>query len=719
MGRSDPCVKPEAGTRRVVVKRPLFLKGVGLACAGLLALLLVFFVALPGGKWRLGVLDMKVTGALPDIGWGELVWDLRPGSPVYLETLPKDRNPYIAVRNLYNSASDVRAGAEVFGSECASCHGKDGRGAVHGPDLTAHAVVVRSSDWSVYRAITRGVAGTAMQAHHLGSRRTWQLVAYVRSLGGQTGVAVRATGPAANVTAETLLHAGNDSAGWYTYSGDYRSRRFSLLRQITTANAGRLQLLWQYQLTTTETRVETTPLVVNGTMFLTEPPNNVLALDAASGALLWRHYFQLPDDIMVCCGLVNRGLAILDSLLYVGTLDAHLVALDPRTGETVWNVPVAKYRDGYAITGAPLAVKDMIVTGVAGGEYGIRGFVDAYDAKTGRRRWRFYTVPAPGERGSETWSGKSWRTGGAPTWLTGSYDPDLNLLYWGVGNPGPDYQGSEREGDNLFSNSMLALDAASGKLRWYFQSTPHDEHDWDAVQIPVLIDTVAGGTPRRLMAWANRNGFYYLLDRESGRFLLARPYVYQTWAERIDSTGRPIERPNSRPSRSGTLVYPSSGGGTNWWSPSFSPRTGLLYVPVLETGSIFFQQAAYYKRGAAFAGSATQDLRNQPCKTGVRALDPLSGVMRWEHLFPSRTTWCKGGGVLSTAGGVVFASDHDFFVALDAKTGQELLRFNTGGDISAAPVTYLLGGRQYVEIAAGRSIMVFGLAPALVRAGAR
>ena len=701
------------------MKRPWTLGRIGFAFAGLLAVLLVLVVAMPAGRWRLGVIEMKLSGELPDFGWGELVRELLPGSPVYLETLPRDRNPYIAVRNYRTSPADLRAGGETFRSECAACHGRDGRGAVHGPDLTAPAFVARSSDWSVYRTITRGVAGTAMQAHHLGSRRAWQLVGYVRSLGAQAGAAARSTGPRAAVTAQALVHAGDDSTGWYLYSGDYHSHRFSRLRQIVPANAGRLELLWQYQLTTTETRVETTPLVVGGTMFVTEPPNNVLALDAANGAMLWRHFFQLPDDIKVCCGLVNRGLAILDSLLYVGTLDAHLVALDPRTGETVWSVQVARYRDGYAITGAPLAVKDMIITGVAGGEFGIRGFVDAYDAKTGRRRWRSYTVPEPGERGAETWSGASWRTGGAPTWLTGSYDADLDVLYWGTGNPSPDYQGEERQGDNLFSNSMLALDASTGRMRWYFQSTPHDEHDWDAVQIPVLVDTVVRGQPRRLMAWANRNGFYYLLDRETGRFLLARPYVFQTWAERIDSTGHPVERPNSRPTRAGTLVYPSSSGGTNWWSPSFSPRTGLLYVPVLESGSLFFQETTHYKRGTSFTGSATQDLRNQPCRTGVRAIEPLSGAMRWEHLFASRTTWCKSSGVLSTAGGVVFGSDHTDFVALDASTGRELWRFNTGGDIASAPVTYLLGGRQYVEVAAGRAIMVFGLAPAGAPAGGR
>jgi alcohol dehydrogenase (cytochrome c) len=670
-------------------------------------------LALPGIGWRLAVLGMKLKGDVDELGWGELVWNLRPRSPIDLRNLPIVRNLDLAIENPYRSAADSGAGGDAFRRHCASCHGLEGRGGEHGPSLAASHTLHSKSDWGVFRTIARGIPGTAMQGHALPTRTIWQVVEYVHTLRRVTGGTVG--GPAVSVPFSKLLEAPADPTGWYTYSGDYQSHRFSQLDRINTSNVQRLQMVWQYQSSVQETVIESSPLVVNGVMYATEPPSGVLALDAADGTLRWRFARLVPEGASYCCGPVNRGVAILDSLLYLGTLDAHLVALNARSGGVAWDRPIADWRAGYSITGAPLAIKDMVVTGIAGGENGIRGFIAAFAATTGQRRWQFWTVPSPGESGSETWSGDSWKTGGAPTWLTGSYDPALNLLYWGVGNPAPNFNGDERGGDNLYSNSVVALDPDSGRLRWFFQFTPHDEHDWDAAQIPVLFDRDVRGNRRHLLAWANRNAFYYLLDRQTGQFLLARPFARQTWAARIDSAGRPHALPSARPSVSGTLVYPSVAGATNWWSPSFSPRSGLLYVPVLDASSIVYGEPARYERGETFLGSVSQP--SAQAQTGVRALDPLTGGMRWEHRFAPRTEWHRVGGILSVAGDLVFIGDGTVLYALDARTGAELWRFNTGGRIIAAPITYVANGKQYLAIAAGRSFMAFGIGAAAPVAG--
>ena len=346
------------------------------------------------------------------------------------------------------------------------------------------------------------------------------------------------------VTWERLVNAVDEPHNWLMYNGTLDSQRFSRLDRIDRSNVADLELKWAHHIPQLD-RAETTPLVVDGVMFITESPSNVVAVDAATGRPFWRYDHPLPDDLRICCGRNNRGVAILDELLFMSTLDAHLVAIDARTGSLVWNREVADHRGGYSKTAAPLVVKDRVVTGIAGGEFGIRGFLDAYDARTGELEWRTYTIPGPDHPDNLTWAGDSWRTGGSPTWITGSYDPELNLVYWGTGNPGPDWNGEVRPGDNLYSDSVLALDGDTGEMSWYFQFTPHDIHDWDAIQIPVLADIELDGEPRQAMLWANRNGFYYTLDRATGEFLLGEAFAHQTWAEGLDSNGRPIRRPNT------------------------------------------------------------------------------------------------------------------------------------------------------------------------------
>ena len=658
--------------------------------------------------WRLRVIDLKAKGELPSLGWGEMLWYLRPRSPVYLRPLASIPNPDLAIENTHTSPADSAAGADAFRRKCSSCHGVDARSGTFGPNLVTSSALHGRSDWSLYRSISHGIPGTAMRAHDLAPDTIWQLVTYLQSLRSHDSIAP--TGRAISVSFSKLLNGTADSTSWYTYSGNYQSHRFSPLRAINARTVRRLRMVWQYQSSASETKFEATPLAIGGMLYFTEAPGNVVAVDAADGSLRWRYTRPIPDGLSLCCGAVNRGLAALDSLLYFGTLDAHLIALDARNGLVVWDRMVADWHEGYSITGAPLAINNKVVTGVAGGEFGSRGFLAAYDAAQGKQAWRFWTVPSPGQPGSDSWSRDAWKHGGAPTWLTGSYDPSLNLIYWGVGNPAPDFNGDDRAGDNLYSNSVIAVDADSGTLRWHFQFTPHDEHDWDAVQIPVLIDARFRGAQRPLMAWANRNAFYYLLDRQTGKFLLARPFARQSWAASIDSiSGRPQVLPGARPSRQGTLVYPAVGGATNWWSPSYSPRTGLLYVPVHEGKSIVFNDQARYQSGETYLGSVSQEPTES--QSSIRAIDPLTGEIKWQHAFESKADAhaTTVGGILSVAGDVVFVGSDRTFYALDARTGTELWSFNTGGRISAAPITFVAAGKQYVAIAAGRALIAFAL----------
>jgi alcohol dehydrogenase (cytochrome c) len=509
-----------------------------------------------------------------------------------------------------------------------------------------------------------------------------------------------------DVSYSRLLAAEREPGSWLTYSGAYDGQRFSRLDLLTPANIAKLRPAWVYQAQERGT-FEATPLVADGVMYLTEPRGPVVALDAKSGRPLWRWEPTLPKDVRTLgFGKVNRGVALLDGTVFVGTLDAHLVALDAATGALRWDVKVADNRTGHAITSAPLAIDGKIVIGISGGEAGIRGFLDAYDARSGARRWRFWTVPGPGEPGHETWSGESWKTGGGPTWLPGSFDPELNLLYWGVGNPGPDWNADARPGDNLYTCSLVALDAGTGALRWHFQFTPHDVHDWDANQIPILFDAEIDGTPRKAVAVANRNGFYYVLDRRSGAFLRGVPYARQTWASGLDAKGRPVLAAKQEPSVEGTLTWPSLQGATNWFSPAYSPRTGLVYVAVRELGSYYHKGEARYVPGLYFTGGGETLLPPEAASGAIRALDARSGTQRWEFKLLS-PPWT---GVMATAGGLVFGGSNEGNVyALDAETGAPLWDFQTGGPVMANPISFLVDGQQHVAVASGGALFVFAL----------
>jgi len=519
------------------------------------------------------------------------------------------------------------------------------------------------------------------------------------------GVLLLLAAPAfGQVPYERIVNADKEPGNWLTYSRNYQGHRYSPLGEITTANVTGLKVKWAFQFSTGPREVS--PIAVDGILYVTGP-NVAAALDARTGRTLWVWKRTIPSDYRnIGFPRTSRGPAVLDDKLFVATLDCYLVALDLKSGIERWATKVADYKSGYSMTMAPLAIAGKVVVGISGGETGIRGFVDAYDATTGKQAWRFWTIPGPGEARHETWSGESWKTGGGATWVTGSYDPELKLVYWGVGNPGPDWNGDVRPGDNLYTCSLVALDADTGRLRWYFQFTPHDTHDWDATHVPVLFDGEIGGRQRKLVAIANRNAFYYVLDRSTGEFLAGRAYAKQTWAHGLDAKGRPIRAPDSEPTEKGALIWPNLNGATIWFSPSYNPQTDLLYVAVREVGAVYFKRDAEYKEGTFYAGGGENELPAEDASGAIRALNAGTGEMRWEFKLHSPA----GASVLSTAGGLVFSgTDEGNFYALDARTGKPLWDFQTGGSISSNPISFTMDGRQYVAITADRVLYVFGL----------
>jgi alcohol dehydrogenase (cytochrome c) len=506
----------------------------------------------------------------------------------------------------------------------------------------------------------------------------------------------------AQVTPQRLLDSAKEPQNWLMYSGDYAGRRFSALDQITAANAAGLVPKWAYQ-TMAGGKFETTPLVVDGVLYGTGQDDRAYALDARSGRPIWQYQRALPADIRPCCGRVNRGLAILGDKVFLGTLDAHVIALDAKTGNVIWDVNAADYRAGYSFTLAPLAIKNLVIVGVSGGEYGIRGFIEAYDATSGERKWRFYTTPGPGEPGHDTWEGDSWKIGGAPAWITGTYDGATNTTFWATGNPSPSNRGEGRAGDNLYSNTLLALDPDSGKLKWHFQFTKHDEHDYDATQVPVIIDQ----GEKHLIVQANRNGFFYIIDRASGKLISSNAYAKVTWSTSKDAEGRPALDKNGSPTAEGNRVCPGAAGATNWMSPTYDPQTKLFYVTAREQCDIFSTAPQAFEKGHAYYGSAyfpNDDA--QPFWGALRALDPLTGTLKWEWKHPS-PTWS---GVLSTAGELVFTGDAEGnFIALDAASGKVLWHFQCGASVYSSPMSFAVDGKQYIAVAAGSALFTFGL----------
>jgi alcohol dehydrogenase (cytochrome c) len=522
----------------------------------------------------------------------------------------------------------------------------------------------------------------------------------------------------AQVSFDRLLHTSDTPQDWLNYSGGFLSQRYSALDQVTPGNVKNLEQKWIFQARSLE-KFEATPLVVDGVMYTVQAPNDIVALDAVTGRIFWIYSYSPAPQARLCCGRVNRGLAILGDTLFMGTIDAHVVAVDAKNGHQLWNTKVADPSAGYAITHAPLVVKDKVIVGTAGGEYGIRGFLAAYDVHSGKEAWRFNNIPGPGEKGHETWAGDSWKHGGASVWVTGSYDPDSNLTYWGIGNPGPDWNADLRLGDNLYTDCVVALDGDTGKLKWYFQFTPHDDFDFDSVQVPVLADLDWKGTRRRVMLWANRNGYFYVLDRTTGEFLRGAPFAKVTWAKGLDEKGRPMRAANMVPTPEGTKIYPGNQGGTNWYSPSYSPHTGLFYIPTWDNYySVYVKEKVEFAEGRLFTGPLPKSpvplirppqIVNRAEEDGygaIRAFDPQTGERKWEYKLSDVTD----SGILTTASDLLFTGGREgYFMAMDARNGELLWKAGVGGQVSSGPMTYSVSGKQYVAVSAGNSLFVYGL----------
>ena len=666
--------------------------------------------------------------------------------------------------------SPAASGAALYGEACATCHGADARG-LNGPSLVA-LVTARQPDDRLLQTMRTGVPGSIMPPSTASDAELRAILGYIKALASPPPASAVYARPAADADAVTLITSDGreihgerrnedafsiqiaepggrlrgylksnvrniirgkpgtaavdplpgvaysdilaglkDPGRWLTYSGDYSGQRHSPLKQITPQNVGGLKHQWTFQTgTTTRGRgFEATPLLYDGVLYVSGSNNFAWALDARTGRPFWSFRRDLPPDLTYGAQApVNRGFAILDHRLFMVTLDAHLLALDRATGRVVWDTVLANYKTGYAATLAPLVLNGKVIVGISGGEYPTRGFLDAYDPQTGKRLWRFNTVPNIGEAGSETWpadAGVLARGGGA-TWMTGTYDPELNLLYWGTGNPNPDYYGDQRKGDNLYTNSLLALDPDTGTLKWHYQFTPHDVHDWDSNHVPVLADwgdppSRGGETNRKVVMVANRNGFFYVLDRRTGQLVLGKPFTATTWAREIGTDGRPIILNDGS---KGCL--PDMWGGTNFNPPSFDPALRMFFVSARESCATYEPQEPVIAPGRTSFGGVVKIDRNN-ASGALRAIDAVSGERKWEFPYPSPTM----AGVMSTAAGLVFAGDNEGnFMAFDSRTGKNLWRYSTGTPIwGAAAMTYMLDGRQFVVIPSGTTLLAFAL----------
>lgn len=638
---------------------------------------------------------------------------------------------------------DPARGRAVFESQCRRCHWFAGRGGVSATDLTN--VRARRKVAALAKAIAEPVEITQAGAvkgfkkaddtftlQMLDQQQRWRFfdkrqvkittstVPHAKVSAAETNdvIAFLLKAPATsdpgpwnpapdlNVTYARLKNSDAEPHNWLHYWGNYRGTHYSKLNQVTAANVTQLKSVWTHQFG--GNTIQTTPIVVDGMMFVTGPLNNAAALDARTGRTLWRYTRQLPQVASHCTVMTNRGVAILGDRLYLATLDTRLVALDAKSGNVVWDVEVDDYKKGFSITHAPLAIDGKIIVGVTSGECALTGFVDAYDAATGKRLWRVHTTPQPGDPARQTWQPeKAADYGGAPTWMTGTYDADTNTVFWMTGNPGPDFDGSVRGGDNLYAACVLAIDAATGRMKWWFQFSPHDTHDWDANQTPVLIDAVVRGKPRKLLVTAQRNAFYFVLDRVTGEFLAGQAFSRQTWARGLDDKGRPIVIPNTDPTPQGNYVCPDAAGATNWAAPSYDPATGYFIVSVHEACATYTSVTKDPVPGQGYTGGGQEIDAKIGHPGAIRALEATTGATKWN--FPIHTGH-HATGVLATAGNVTFASSNDGnLIALDSQTGKYLWHYYTGAHIITSPMSYAVDGKQYVALASQGALFVFAL----------
>ncbi len=633
-------------------------------------------------------------------------------------------------------AQDADPGRSLFENRCARCHGADGNGGELGPAITRR--LASRNDQQLADLIHQGIPSRGMPPSQFSGDDLALLTRFLRSIqrraftrpvehakvettGGLTlegEVLNRGFDDLQLRTADHRIHllrrAGErfrevtSQTGWPGYNGDPGGNRYTTLSQITPANVAQLAPRWIFALPNAG-RLEVTPVVADGIMYVTNT-NECFALDAGDGAELWHYRRPTTPGFPQQAASVNRGAAVAGNRVFMETDDARVIALDRSTGELLWDTQMADWHANYFATSAPLVAGSLVVAGVGGGEHGARGFVAAFDQATGKEAWRFWTIPKPGEPGSETWKGGGIEHGGAPTWFTGTYDAELDTVYWPSGNPSAEYNGDDRAGDNLYSDCILALDAKTGRLKWYYQTTPHDLWDWDAAETPIVLDALWHGEPRKLLLQANRNGFFYVFDRAAGKLLLAKPFVRElTWAKGIGADGRPIRNPNQEPTAAGTRVCPSQDGATNWFSPSYNPATGLLYAQTFEKCSVYSKRAnGEWRPGREYLGGTQRTAPDGQHERILRAIDIQTGAVKWELPQPGpAVSW---GGTLTTATGlVIFGEESGSLMAADAATGKPLWSFPTNQLWKASPMTYEFDGRQYIAAAAGPSIIAFGL----------
>jgi alcohol dehydrogenase (cytochrome c) len=662
-------------------------------------------------SWRAHLFARKAEGGVPDFSWRELWFMAHVRGGFSLEDfVNQGLSLEGAVRNPYVTSEDYQTGKKIFQERCAVCHGKEATGGL-APALNHSILKHGDSDLAIYEIVRDGIPRTGMAPVRISIAQRWQVIGYIRAL--QFAAASRYAETLAaidvQVSDEQIRSAAAKQDQWVTYSGTLDGRRYTPLKEITPQNVSRLRLRWIRQFGAGTTRIEATPVVAGGFIFTTDPPSDVIALDAGSGDIRWWYKGSVPDNLPIDTLASNRGVAILGSTLFLQKLDCSLVAMNAANGNVLWQTKVCNTSDDYTMTGAPLIANGAVIVGVSGAEYGIRGFIAAYDAETGRQKWKFNVIPGPGEFGHDTWKNDAWQSGGGSTWVTGSYDSALDLVYWGVGNPAPAFNGDVRPGDNLFTDSLVALHASSGKLAWYFQFTPHDEHDWDATQTPILADIKVKGALRKVLCVPDRNGFYYVLDRTTGEFLVGVPFVEENWAKGLDSAGRPILTEHADLTSAGRLTKPGSGGGINWQNAAFDDKNGLIFIPATEGASVFTKSAKPRRGNMGFYPGSSGTAGEYDQVSVVRALDATTGVRKWERFAPPGGKEHGYSGLLATGGGLVFGESGGFAFALNAATGEELWRVSLGGDTSAPPISFDLDGHQVILLSAGQSLFLFGL----------
>jgi alcohol dehydrogenase (cytochrome c) len=662
-------------------------------------------------SWRAQLFARKTEGDVPDFSWRELWFMTHVRGGFSLESFAHlGFSVEGSVVNPYVTPDDYQAGKRIFRERCSVCHGNEATGGL-APALNHSILKHGDSDLAMYKGVRDGIPKTGMAPVAISIQERWQVIGYLRAL--QFGASSRNADSLPpidiHVSSEQIRTAGSAQDHWLTYSGTLDGRRYTPLNEITPENASRLRLRWIRQFGTSTTKIESTPIVVGGFIFTTLPPSDVVALDVRSGDIRWSYRGSVPDNLPIDTTASNRGLAVFGNMLFLQKLDCVLVAINATNGNVIWQTRVCNPSDDYTMTGAPLIANGSVVVGVSGAEYGIRGFVAAYDAETGQQQWKFNTIPGPGEFGHDTWKNDGWKSGGGSTWVTGSYDPSLDLLYWGVGNPAPGFNGDVRPGDNLFTDSLVALHGSSGKLAWYFQFTPHDEHDWDATQTPILADLMIKGVLRRVLCVPDRNGFYYVLDRTSGEFLTGVPFVEENWAKGLDSAGRPILTSHNDLTPLGRLTKPGSGGAINWQNPAFDNKSGLIFVPATEGASVFTKSPKPRRGNLGFYPGSSGTAGDYDQTSVVRALDAATGVKKWEHFSPPGGKEHGYSGLLATGGHLVFGESGGFAFAIDSVSGRELWRVSLGGDTSAPPISFTVDGHQVILLSAGQSLFLFGL----------